>query len=162
MKISYSHSNEEKTRLMTSGKIEGEVLLECGCRDLQKSVPLKSNENTSKNHQNQIFTTLEINQRLAISHRTFIKEKQLNLNENCELCGIFNLPIFWVPPDVPSLENCHDLIYIEAVCKILTWMFFLCPGLELTQLETQSLWHLSKTIRGNSSTQQVPEAVIPL
>lgn len=60
----------------------GEALLECGCRDLQNFVPLKSNENISKNHQNQLFTTLEINQRLAIIHRTFIKEKQLNLNEN--------------------------------------------------------------------------------
>ena len=53
----------------------------------------KSNKNTDKNCQNQLFWTLEINQRLATIRRVFMQEKWLNLSKNNTFSDILTWPI---------------------------------------------------------------------
>lgn len=60
-----------------------------------------SNENTSKNCQNQFYRTLEINRKLAIIWGAFIQEKWLTLNKNIKFCDILNGHVFSSLPQTP-------------------------------------------------------------
>lgn len=82
-----------------------EALLEWWSKDFGNQLLHKSNENTGKNYpKNNIFRTLEINQRLLAIQAMPVEEKWLNLSKKSKLCGLstFSPPIpfsstLWLP-----------------------------------------------------------------
>lgn len=72
------------TKSLRSNVLRGDISENGGVK-MSETFPLnKSNKITGKEYQNQFFTTLEINQKLA--------KVQLNLYKNNEICGIFSYP----------------------------------------------------------------------